>query len=197
MRIRGDMIMLKYLVKKNRSYRRFRQEIAVERDTLVQLVDLARIASSPHNLQPLKYILSCDAETNEKIFSTLSWAMYLKDWVGPAPGERPPSYIIILGDKEIGSSFERDAGIAAQTIMLGAVEMGYGGCILGSAHHDKLRSFLKIDDRYQIMLVLAVGKPGEKVVIENVGPDGDIKYWRDQDGVHHVPKRALKDIILE
>jgi nitroreductase len=188
--------MLKDLVIKNRSYRRFKQDITVERDTLIQLIDTARLVGSPHNLQPLKYMVFCDAETNEKIFSTLSWAMYLKDWQGPAQGERPPSYIIILGDKEISDRFERDAGIAAQTIMLGATEMGYGGCILGSAKHDKLREFLKIPERYQIMLVLAIGKPGEKVVIEEVGADGSIKYWRDKDDVHHVPKRELKDIIL-
>jgi nitroreductase len=196
-KIKGDMIMLRDLVIKNRSYRRFKQDIAVGRDTLKQLVDLARVTASPHNMQPLKYILSCDAETNEKIFSTLSWAKYIEDWAGPAPGERPPAYIIILGDTEISHGFERDAGIAAQTIMLGAVEMGYGGCIMGSAHQEKLRNFLKIDKRYQIMLVLPIGKPAEKSIIEETGPDGDIKYWRDSNDVHHVPKRALDDIILE
>jgi nitroreductase len=188
--------MLKDLIMKNRSHRRFQEDIPVERDTLVQLIDLARNVASPHNLQPLIYMVFCDAEANEKIFSTISWAMYLKDWPGPKPGERPPSYIIILGDSEISTSCERDAAIAAQTIMLGATELDYSGCILGSAKHDMLREFLKIPERYQIMLTLAIGKPGEKVVIDEVGADGSIKYWRDKDDVHHVPKRKLEDIVI-
>jgi nitroreductase len=188
--------MMKDLLLKNRSCRRFKQD-AVSKDTLKKLVDMARLCPSPHNLQPLKYMLFCDAGNNEKIFSTLSWAKYIKGWDGPAPGERPVAYIIILGDKEISDRFERDAAIAAQSIMLCAVEMGYAGCILGSAHQVNLRDYLKIDERYQIMLVLALGKRGEKCVIETVGPDGDIKYWRDEKGVHHVPKRKLEDIILE
>jgi nitroreductase len=188
--------MFKDLVLKNRSHRRFQEDIPVERETLVQLIDLARHVASPHNLQPLKYMIFCDAEVNEKIFRTISWAMYLKDWPGPKPGERPPSYIIVLGDSEISISCERDAAIAAQTIMLGATELGYSGCMLGSPKRDMLREFLKIPERYQIMLVLAIGKPGEKVVIDEVGADGSIKYWRDQDDVHHVPKRKLEDIVL-
>jgi len=189
--------MLKELVMKNRSCRRFHQEIPVQRETLEQLIDLSRYVASPHNMQPLKYLIFCDEENNEKIFSTISWARYIESWKGPAQGERPPSYIIMLGDTAIKDHFEREAGIAAQTIMLGATEIGYGGCILGSAHQDKLREYLKIDNRYRILLVLAIGKPAEKVVLEEAGPDGDIKYWRDKDDVHHVPKRKLEDIILE
>jgi nitroreductase len=188
--------MIEELVRKNRSYRRFHQQEAVTLDTLRELVDLARLSASGANRQPLKYILSCDADTNARIFPQLAWAGYLRDWGGPADGERPSAYIIVLGDKEIANSFGVDHGIAAQSILLGASERGLGGCIIASINKDRLREALAIDSRYEILLALALGRPKETVVIETVGPDGDTKYWRDSEGVHHVPKRALDELIV-
>ena len=188
--------MLKELVRRTRSYRRFHQEVAVSREALRELVDLARLSASGANKQPLKYILASEAERNAAIFQTLGWAGYLKDWPGPEEGERPAAYIVILGDTAVRSSFGVDPGIAAQSIMLGATEKGLGGCILHSIKRDALREALGIDERFQIELVLALGKPKETVVIEPVGPDGDIKYWRDAEGVHHVPKRALDELLV-
>lgn len=188
--------MLRDLVIKNRSYRRFYEEVPVSCDTLRELVDLARLSASAANQQPLKYILSCDPIKNERIFPCLAWAGYLKDWPGPPEGERPSAYIVMLGDTAIKSSFGIDPGIAAQSILLGATEKGLGGCIIASIQRDQLRQALQIDPRYEILFVLALGKPKETVVIEEVGPDGDIKYWRTADGIHHVPKRSLDEIIL-
>ncbi len=188
--------MLRDLIIKNRSYRRFYQDVTVERATLRELVDLARLSASGSNLQALKFRLSSDVDENAKIFACLGWAGYLKDWPGPAEGERPSAYIVILGDKEISQSFGVNPGIAAQSILLGATEKGLGGCIIGSVDKPKLAQALEISDRYEILLVLALGKPKETVVLETVGPDGDIKYWRDSQGVHHVPKRPLDEITL-
>jgi nitroreductase len=188
--------MFRDLVLKNRSYRRFYQGEPIALDTLRELVDLGRLSASGSNRQPLKYILSADPETNARIFSCLAWAGYLKDWDGPAEGERPSAYVVILGDTEIVKSAGVDHGIAAQSIMLGAVEKGLGGCMIGSIQRAKLAQALDIDPRYEILLVLALGKPQETVVIDPVGPDGDTKYWRDEQSVHHVPKRALDEIIL-
>jgi nitroreductase len=184
------------LVRKTRSYRRFRQETAVDRDTLRSLVDLARLSASGANRQPLKYYLSADPETNTAIFPRLAWAGYLHDWRGPDQGERPAAYIIVLGDTEISPSFGVDHGIACQSMLLGATEKGLGGCIIASIDKQGLREALSIPDRYQILLVVALGEPAETVTIDPVGPDGDIKYWRDADSVHHVPKRALEDLIV-
>jgi nitroreductase len=188
--------MLADLIRKNRSYRRFYQDAPVGIETLRALVDLARLSASAGNQQPLKYILSCNPETNARIFPHTRWAGYLKDWGGPAEGERPAAYVVILGDKEISKDFGCDHGIAAQSIMLGAVERGLGGCMIGALDRDGLRQALGIPERYEILLVLALGKPRETVVIEDVGPDSDIKYYRDADGVHHVPKRPLDELIL-
>ena len=190
------MQRMRDLVLKNRSYRRFHQDVAVDLETLRELVDLARLSASGANKQPLKYILSCGPEKNALIFPHLDWAGYLQDWPGPAEGERPAAYIIILGDTEIRPSFGCDHGIAAQSILLGATEKGLGGCIIASVQKEKLRQALGIAPGYEILLVLALGQPKETVVIESVGPDGDIRYWRDDQGVHHVPKRSLDEIIV-
>ena len=188
--------MIRNLIQKNRSYRRFYQDFAIGLDTLRELVDLARLSASAANMQPLRYILSCDPQKNALIFPHLEWAGYLKDWPGPSEGERPSAYIIILGDTEISRSTGCDHGIAAQSILLGATEKGLGGCMIASIEREKLRETLKIPSRYEIILVLALGKPKETVVIETVGPDGSIKYWRDSKGKHHVPKRSLDNIIV-
>jgi nitroreductase len=187
---------IKELVRKNRSYRRFHQDVQIDMGTLRELVDLTRYGASARNGQPLKYILSCDEEKNGVIFPHLAWAGYLTDWPGPEEGEKPSAYIVVLGDKRIAKSFGCDHGIAAQSILLGAVERGYGGCIVASIKRDALRAGLKIEDHFEMLFVVALGKPAETVHIEKIGPDGGIAYWRDENDVHHVPKRALDAIII-
>ena len=189
-------MLLKEMVERCRSYRRFDEKVSISKETLVDLVSLARLAASAGNLQPLKYFLSYQPETNQLIFPTLRWAAYLKDWPGPAEGERPTAYIVVLGDRNIAQVFGVDAGIASQNILLGAVERGLGGCIIGSVDRETLRENLKISENLEILHVIALGKPVEKVVIEDLPLGGDIRYWRDEDGVHHVPKRPLKELIL-
>jgi nitroreductase len=188
--------MIAELVKENRSCRRFHEDHSVALKILEDLVDLARLSASSANLQPLKFILACQPEINAQIFSCLAWAGYLKDWPGPEAGERPAAYVVILGDTTISKDFGCDHGIAAQSILLGAREKGLAGCMLGSINRKALREILNIESHLQILLVLAIGKPKEKVMIESVGPDGSIRYWRDAERVHHVPKRALNDIIV-
>lgn len=187
---------LRDLVLKNRSYRRFDESYAISREELVSFVDLARHSASARNAQPLKYILSWTSERNALIFPCLAWAAYLKNWKGPAEGERPSAYIVMLGDTEISNQYFCDHGIAAQSILLGATEKGYGGCIIGSVNKELLYKNLGIPKRYEILQVIALGKPAEKVVIEPMPSDGDYKYWRDEQNVHHVPKRSLEELIL-
>ncbi len=183
------------LVARSRSIRRFDGQAAIDPSILTHLVDVARLCPSAANKQPLKYCLSWEPRRNEAIFECLAWAAYLKDWAGPAKGERPTGYIIILGDTGISSSFAQDSGIAAQTIMLAAAEMGLGGCIIGSINRERLAERLHLPAQMEILLVLALGKPAEKVILEEVR-NGDVKYWRDAAGFHHVPKRSLQDIII-
>jgi nitroreductase len=188
---------LRDLVLKTRSYRRFYQDKTVDIETLRALIDLARHSASGSNRQPLKYVLVCDAETNAKVFPHTRWAGALPDWPGPAEGERPAAYILILGDTEISKRSGVDHGIAAQSIMLGATERGLGGCMIGSIDRGKLRQVLDIPERYDLLLLLALGKPKEKVVIVPIGEDGRFNYYRDDEGTHYVPKRSLDELVLK
>jgi nitroreductase len=185
------------IVKKNRSCRRFDENKAITKETLTYLVNLARLTPSAQNLQPLKYIIAAEPDKCNKIFRSLLWAGYLTEWAGPEPGERPSAYIIILSDKEISKAVKWDHGIAAQTILLGAVSEGFAGCIIGSANKYQLRSSMKIPDQYEIELVIALGYPKEKIIIEDIENGESIRYYRDPEGNHHVPKRKLDDIILD
>lgn len=189
------------LIRKNRSYRRFKQDVSISRETLCELIDLARLSPSGQNNQPLKYLVSCEPSDNTAVFPTLAWAGKLKDWPGPSDGERPSAYIVIVGDTDITRVFGVDHGIAAQSILLGAVERGLGGCMIGSVDRLGLREVLRLPERYEILLVIALGVPSETVVIDELPRDEtgccDTAYWRDAAGTHHVPKRRLDDLILD
>lgn len=188
--------MLKELIVKNRSYRRFYEAEKIHQETLLTLVDYARLSATGANKQTLRYMISFKQEDNAKIYTTLAWAGYLSDWSGPVPGERPSGYIIILQDNNNKMVSAMDPGIAAQSILLGAAEMGLGGCMVGNIQRDKLREQLQLEDQYEILLVIALGKPKETVVIDEIDAGGDIKYWRDENQVHHVPKIKREDIVL-
>lgn len=187
---------LKDLILKNRSYRRFYHEQKISKETLVELVDLARHIPSAKNQQPLKYFLVNDEEGCSNVFPNLVWAAFLPDWTGPVETERPSAYIVMLFDSHLNFSRYDDAGIAAQSILLGATEKGLGGCIIASIQKEKLAETLNLPDHYEIFYVLALGKPKEEVVIDYIDKSGNTKYWRDEKQVHHVPKRKLEDIIL-
>jgi len=196
MKVQEVELKLKELLIKNRSYRRFYQEEKIDMQDLKDMISNVRFIPSAANLQPLEFILVNDETLNNAIFKNLKWAGYLKDWNGPDRGERPASYIIVLGNKEISSYIDLDFGIALQTILLSAVEMGYGGCTIVSFNKDNIRDIFKIPEHYDILCVIAIGKPKEKIVLEDV-KDNDIKYWRDENQVHHVPKRTLNDLIFK
>lgn len=185
---------LRELIEKNRSYRRFDQSAGITTAQLEKWIELARFSASGRNMQPLKYALSTGKVLNDQIFSHLAWAGYLTDWDGPAEGERPVAYIAVLHDKQVSEKYFCDDGIAMQSILLGAAEDGYGGCIIGSVNRKKVAELLKLPAHLEILWIVALGKPAEKVVVED--SDGEnIRYWRDENDIHHVPKRTLNDLI--
>ncbi len=188
--------MFKKMIADNRSYRRFYEDEIISKETLLSLVDYARLSASGANKQALRYVVACEKEVNAIVYSTLAWAGYLTDWSGPVEGERPTGYVIILQDKNNKMVGGVDHGIAAQSILLGAVEIGLGGCIIASVKREELAKTLGISEQYEILLVIAIGKPKEVVVIEDINIGGDVKYWRDEQQVHHVPKLKLEDIVL-
>jgi nitroreductase len=193
--------MIKDLITFNRSYRRFHEDQKIDKEFIISVIELARLSPSPRNLQPYKFIISTDQELNSVIFPHLAWAGYLLDWAGPEPGERPAAYIIILDDSRISGTLDKEnlhygCGIVVQSILLGLSEQGIGGCIIASVQRRRLADEFKLGNEFNILLVLAIGKPKEEIKIEKIDESGSIKYWRDDDAVHHVPKRELGDLIL-
>jgi nitroreductase len=187
---------LKELIIKNRSFRRFDESYRIDTKTIESFVDLARLSSTAANKQPLKFAIFNTQEDCEKVFPYLAWAGYLTEWPGPEKGERPSAYVIILGDSTLAETFGVDHGIAAHSILLGATESGIGGCIIGSIKRNELCSELSIPDKYEVLLVVALGKPVENVILEDIH-DGNVKYWRDSSKNHHVPKRSLSELIIK
>ena len=197
---REGRMALAEMVARTRTVRRFKEEVPLDPAFLEQLVDLARLGGSARNAQALCYLPVIDPGLRAALFPLLAWAGYLPDWPGPAAGERPAAYIVCVLDRERQRGPETEAhfdlGISTQNLLLGAAERGVLGCRIGAFHAAKVRTLLQLDARYQPLLVVALGEPAETVVVETVGTDGDIRYWRDADGVHHVPKRQLEDILL-
>ena len=187
--------MLKDLIIKNRSYRRFDPTVHVTMNELSEMCEAARLSGYGMNIQSTKYILINDSKTCKLITENCVWAGYLTDWQGPAENEQPSAYIMLLFDKTLKKQSQHSEGIAAQSILLTAVDMGYGGCIIGSCKRQALMEALAIDaERYEIAFVIALGKPAETVILEESADD--IKYYRDENGCHHVPKRPLNELII-
>lgn len=189
-------MQIKELLKKNRSYRRFDERISVSPELLKKWISHARLTPSAANLQPLRYVGICHPETNAALFPAIRWAAYLKDWQGPSNGEKPSAYIVMLCQGEKGAYTAIDAGIALQSILLSAVEDGFGGCAIASMDIQLVKRIINPPPNMEVLLTIALGKPVEQVVLEDTQGD-DIRYWRDPAGIHHVPKRPLDEILLK
>ena len=187
---------LEELIVRNRSYRRFDNSKPLGIDVLRDLVNVARRTPSAGNQQPLKYVLVADRDGCARLFPHLAWAGALKDWDGPAEGERPMAYVIVLCDTAISKNPGCDHGIACQSMLLAAAERGLGGCMLGAIQREAIRRDFRIPEQHDILLVVAMGFPAETCVLEEARPGGDIDYYRDAASVHHVPKRPLDEVIL-
>ncbi len=186
------------LVTQTRTIRRFREDQPISLETLHELIDLARVSPSGKNAQPIRFITVTGPKARTEVFEQVAWAGAIKDWPGPAEGERPTAYIVMLEDKQAyGATVLEDVGIAAQVIMLGARVLGLGCCMLGSVKREHLRATWNLPEHYRIQLVLALGAPAEYVQLEPMPEKGNVDYWRDVEGLHHVPKHDLGTLILE
>ena len=181
------------LVHAARSVRRFDESQPIPEDVLVGLVDLARVCPCGANQQKLRYRIVSGADECARLFPSLAWAGALQDWPGPAEGERPTGYILVLGN----GMAEANTGIAAQTIQLAAREMGYGACMLGAIQRGVIKKTLAIPDPYKVNLAMALGTPAETVVLDEVAEGDSLEYYRDAKDVHHVPKLRLQDVLLQ
>lgn len=188
--------MFRDIVLRNRSYRRFDQKKRISLDMLSDIVEFARISPSAANLQTLRFWLVREYSACETVFKSLKWANYLHDWNGPLEGEKPAAYILVLAPHNCTKFTFIDAGIVCQTMLLGAVEKGLGGCMIASVDRDQVHQDLELPMHKEILMVIALGVPTEQVVIDNIELDGNIEYWRDEKDRHHVPKHNLGTLIL-
>jgi nitroreductase len=185
------------LVKRSRTVRRYHEATPIPKSILIDLVDTARLVASAGNRQPIRYIICNDRELNLKLFEGLGWLGYFGKDTWPIEGERPAAYIILLGDSTIANaSFQYDAGIASQTIILGANNFGLGCCIIGAVNHQKVKELFDISLHLSIISVISLGYPMEIVRLEEAKDESDIKYWRDENKIHHVPKLLLDQVLV-
>jgi nitroreductase len=189
-----DMAAFAALVRNARSVRRYVEDDPIPPQVVRQLVDVARFVPSASNRQPLRYRIVTNAEQRQLVFAHLRWAGALKDWGGPGQAERPSGYIIVLAP--MGMNPSTDVGIAAQTIQLAATAGGYGACMLGAIDRPAIHELLQLPAELEIQLVIALGRPGETIVLEDMPADGSHAYWRTADQVHHVPKRGMAEVVV-
>ena len=187
------------LVKKNRSYRGFDESVMIPREKMLEIVDCARLCPSSVNIQPLKYFISCTKEQNAVIQPLTGWARQLPELDLPFEGHRPTAFVVICHDTDIAENAERfykDVGITAQTMLLCATDMGYGGCMIGNFVPDKVKAALSLPKNLIPVLIVAFGKPDENIILTEPGENGDVKYCRDKQNNHYVPKRALDEVLI-
>lgn len=191
--------MLKDLVLKNRSYRGFDESYRVTKEELTDLVDIARFTASGANLQPLKYHLITGGEELKRMNELTKWGKMLTQMTLPHPGQFPTAYILVMVDTNIckePKNADTDLGIAAQTILLAAVEKGLGGCMIGNFDKEAASGIFPHDEALRPVLAIAVGKPVETVKLTEVGENGSTRYYRDDKDVHYVPKRKTEDLLV-
>lgn len=190
-----DFTELKGLLTRNRSYRRFDQSVRIPRAQLEDMVQLATLTASGRNLQPLKYVIIDNEDTCNRLFPALAWAGYLTEWPGPEEGERPAAYIVQLLDTEMAKEILCDDGLQLEAISLGATALGYGGCIIKAFNKQMVLDAIELPAHLEPRYIFALGRPVEKVVIDTI-ENGDYKYWRDDEKIHHVPKRRMNEILV-
>ncbi len=180
---------------RRRTIRKFKQD-PMERALLEKYVDAARLAPTASNMQPLKFMIVDKPHKVAAVFEHVKWAATIAPAGDPKEGERPVAFIIILADTEIKKAgYELDAGAAAQSIFLTAWEDGVGTCWMGAIDREKIREVLSIPEQYVINTVVALGYMAEHPVAEDI--QGSVKYYQDGQGVLHVPKRTLKEVLVD
>ncbi len=192
--------MILDLIKKNRSFRSFNKSRAVTEAELLSLVECARFSASGNNRQMLRFLLCASPEKMALLLPCVKWAAALPDWHLPPEGHEPPAAIVLCHDTTAAAEPQasaRDAGIAAQTVLLAAAEMGLGGCMIANFVPAKLAEALALPPHLVPTLVIALGEPDEEIILEDAVSGGSVSYYRDADGVHHVPKRTLDELIVK
>lgn len=191
--------MLYDLLKQNRSYRSYNPARSVSETELLSLIEAVRLCPSAANRQFLRYRLCFTQEEMQKVLPCTKWAGALPDWHFPPHGHEPPACIVLCHDTKISEDIRtsaKDCGIAAQTILLAAAELGLGGCMIASIQADKLAELLNIPAHLVPVLVITLGQPDETICLEEIESGESTVYYRDAQGVHHVPKLSVHALVI-
>jgi nitroreductase len=181
------------VIYERRTIRRYKKE-PISMEILKKLIDYARLAPAAANKQSLEYIIVKDPQMRSKLFPLLRWAAYLpKDQRTPKEDERPMAYIIVLNNIKIKKNVQYNIGAAIENILLGATSFGLGACWMGSIDKIRIRELFKIPKHYKITHVISLGVPDEKSKVEPY--EDTFKYWKDEKGIMHVPKRSSDEVI--
>lgn len=196
MTTQNDFDILRSLLERDRSTRRFKTGISIPDDTLKEIVSLTTLCASGRNLQPLRYRLVTDADERDRLFPSLQWAGYYKDWDGPEEHQRPSAYIVQCLDTRLTKALLCDDGLNLQAITLGAIAKGISSCIIKAFNAVAVSEALSLPDCFKPLYVLALGVADEKVRIVPMRQDDDYRYYRDDTDAQCVPKRSLDDILI-
>ncbi|OGD23073.1 MAG: nitroreductase [Candidatus Aminicenantes bacterium RBG_16_63_16] len=181
------------LIISRRSIRQFRPE-PLARPVLEKIVNAGRLAPSASNLQPLEFIVVDDERVRREIFSFVRWADYISPAGNPLPGQEPTAYVIPLVNLGVRrSGFDLDLGAAVENMILAAWEEGIGSCWIAALDVKGVSRAIGLRENFRLTCALALGYPAETPVVEDFG--GSVKYWKEDDGVLHVPKKKLADIL--
>lgn len=192
-----DFEQLQKLLRETRSIRRFKEDEKISIETLKEIIGLTRFTPSGRNLQPLKYKIVNKEQDCDNIFPNLKWAGYLTDWEGPSEGERPAAYIIQCLDTKLANNLLCDDGIELETLVLGSRTLGLGSCIIKSFNASAIRNILNLSEELAPLYVLALGVPAEQSFVEDLdSQNDDVKYYRDENGIMHVPKRSVEERLI-
>ncbi len=189
--------MLHDIISEARSIRRFDMSKPVSKETLTEFVDSLRFIPASCNFQALKYLIITDKDGCRFMRENTRWAALLPEYNGPADDESPTAYMIICHDTLITENetmYLKDVGIAAQTVNLLAREKGIGCCMIGSFNISGVSEYFNLPENIKPKLTLALGYPDEFPVCEDEA--GSVAYYRDENNIHHVPKRKSKDLII-
>lgn len=190
--VRRSGVSLDSLLKKNRSYRGYDQRHIVTEDELKQIVAATTLVASGMNKQRLRYRLVTKEDAG-KVLPHITLGAALPEEHLPHKGEEPEAFIIVCATEAENKVIDIDLGIAAQSMLLKATEMGLGGIFILNFRADAIMEALGLATRP--IAVIAIGKPAERIFLLPVEAGSDLNYYR-KDGIHYVPKLKVEDLLI-
>lgn len=181
------------LIISRRTIREF-QNRSITIATLKRIANAGRLAPQAANRQPLEFVIVDDFDVCRRIFPLIRLAGYLK-WQ-PSAERQPRAYIAVIVNEKLQKPawVPYDVALASENMCLAAWGNGIGSCLIGAFDKGKTEALLKLPNGYKLALLIALGYPAHKSVVEEM-KDCSIEYWRDEDGTFHVPKRPLNKIV--